>query len=77
MINLALYGSHNAALAVEIDGKVVLVTELERIVNEKNQGLSQYKTFKADDILFYSKFLSKWFCDKFNVSELVISALSY
>ena len=69
MINLALYGSHNAALAVEIDGKVVLVTELERIVNEKNQGLSQYKTFKADDILFYSKFLSKWVCDKFNVSE--------
>ena len=59
MINLALYGSHNAALAVEIDGKVVLVTELERIVNEKNQGLSQYKTFKADDILFYSKFLLK------------------
>tara|TARA_A100000172_G_C3043626_1_gene111575 strand:- start:3051 stop:4679 length:1629 start_codon:yes stop_codon:yes gene_type:complete len=69
MINLALYGSHNSALAVEIDGKVVLVTELERIVNEKNQGLSQYKTFKADDILFYSKFLSKWVCDKFNVSE--------
>ena len=69
MINLALYGSHNAALAVEIDGKVVLVTELERIINEKNQGLSQYKTFKADDILFYSKFLSKWICDKFNVSE--------
>mgnify|MGYP001491733581 FL=1 len=69
MINLALYGSHNAALAVEIDGKVVLVTELERIINEKNQGLSQYKTFKADDILFYSKFLSKWVCDKFNVSE--------
>lgn len=69
MINLALYGSHNAALAVEIDGKVVLVTELERIVNEKNQGLSQYKTFKADDILFYSKFLSKWVCDKFNISE--------
>ena len=35
MINLALYGSHNAAIAVEIDGKVVLVTELERIINEK------------------------------------------
>ena len=37
--------------------------------NEKNQGFSQYKTFKADDILFYSKFLSKWVCDKFNISE--------
>ena len=69
MINLALYGSHNAAIAVEIDGKVVLVTELERIINEKNQGFSQYKTFKSDDILFYSKFLSKWVRDKFNVTE--------
>mgnify|MGYP003144040500 CR=1 FL=1 len=69
MINIAIYGSHNAAIAVEKDGEIVLVLELERFVNNKNQGLSQYLTYKPNDILFYGKYLAEWVCNKFNVKE--------
>lgn len=43
MVNISLYGSHNSALAVEIDGKVVLVLEAERLTNYKNGAFAQYK----------------------------------
>jgi len=42
--NIAFYGSHNAAFAVEKDGKVVTVIEVERFTNQKNAGYSQYLT---------------------------------
>jgi len=69
MINIAIYGSHNAAIAVEKDGEIVLVLELERFVNSKNQGLSQYITYKPYDILWYSKYLAQYVCKKFNVEQ--------
>jgi len=69
MINVAIYGSHNATVAVEVDGEIKLVLELERLINEKNQGLAQYNTYKPDDILWYSKYLAQYICKKFNVKQ--------
>jgi carbamoyltransferase len=46
MANIAYYGSHNAALAIEQDGKVVSVIEVERFIGYKNSGIAQYKVPK-------------------------------
>ena len=38
MTNIAFYGSHNASIAIERDGEILEVIELERWVNIKNAG---------------------------------------
>lgn len=43
MANIAYYGSHNAAFAIEQDGKIISVIEVERFLGYKNSGLAQYK----------------------------------
>jgi len=57
MNNIAFYGSHNASVAIEKDGKIELVIELERLLNFKNSGLAQYKCPRGEDILFLNEFL--------------------
>lgn len=42
MANIAFYGSHNSAVAVENDGKLITVIEMERFLTLKNAGYSQY-----------------------------------
>jgi carbamoyltransferase len=46
MANIAYYGSHNAAFAIEQDGKIISVIEVERFNGYKNSGIAQYKTPK-------------------------------
>ena len=46
MANIGYYGSHNAALAVEQDGKIICVVEIERYIGYKNSGIAQYKVPK-------------------------------
>jgi len=60
MTNIAFYGSHNASIAIERDGKILEVIELERWLNVKNAGYSQYLTsysreFILPEILQYIK----------------------
>jgi carbamoyltransferase len=68
MANLAIHGAHNASLAVERDGELVVVVEFERWVNSKNIGftsvypLHNSKDFIVYDILGYVK-------DTFGISE--------
>jgi carbamoyltransferase len=50
MANISIYGSHNSAIAVEQDGKIVTVIEVERFVGYKNGGLAQYKLVKFETI---------------------------
>lgn len=50
MANIAYYGSHNAAIAVEQDNKIVCVVEIERFVGYKNGGTAQYKVLKHKNI---------------------------
>jgi hypothetical protein len=44
MANISFYGSHNGAVVVEDNGKILEVIELERFLNKKNAGYSQYFT---------------------------------
>lgn len=44
MANISYYGSHNASMVVEDNGKIVCVIEVERFLNAKNMGLCAYKT---------------------------------
>jgi carbamoyltransferase len=46
MANIGYYGSHNAALAIEQDGKIITVIEVERFTGYKNSGVAQYKVPK-------------------------------
>lgn len=42
MANISFYGSHNAAISVEENGKVISVIEIERFLNTKNSGYARY-----------------------------------
>ena len=42
MANIAFYGSHNAAVVVEKNNKIVTVIEVERFLSTKNIGVAQY-----------------------------------
>ena len=42
MANISFHGSHNTGIAIEVDGKINLILELERYVNLKNAGIAQY-----------------------------------
>lgn len=50
MANIAYYGSHNANIAVEHNGKIITVVEIERLNGYKNSGVSQYKVPKCRGI---------------------------
>jgi carbamoyltransferase len=63
--NISFYGSHNAAFAVERDGKILVVAEVERFVNYKNSGICQYKTVK--DIHLTTEFLINWIMKTYNI----------
>ena len=67
MANISFYGSHNAAVVVEDQGKIVTVIEVERFLTQKNAGYSQYlvsytRPFLLTHILQYIK-------DEFGISE--------
>ncbi|MFT5886031.1 MAG: carbamoyltransferase [Arcticibacterium sp.] len=42
MANISFYGSHNAAIAVEKEGELITVIEIERFLSSKNAGYTQY-----------------------------------
>lgn len=42
MANISFYGSHNAGVAIEVDNKIICIIEIERFLNVKNAGYSQY-----------------------------------
>ena len=58
MPNISIHGSHNAAIALEHNGEILEVIEIERFLNVKNAGLTQYLTspsrhFVVQNILKY------------------------
>ena len=58
MANISFYGSHNAAIAVEKNNKIIVVIEIERFLNLKNSGYSQYKIANTRPYLL--KEIIKW-----------------
>lgn len=61
MANISFYGSHNAAIVVEKDNKILTVIEIERFLNNKNKGYAQYLVSKSRDFLMKEilKFIEK------------------
>lgn len=65
MANISIYGSHNSTIAVEDNGSIITVIEVERFLGYKNAALAQYKLLKynnincikdtIEDILFFIK----------------------
>lgn len=48
--NISIHGSHNAAIAFNIDDKFYVV-EIERFIGYKNSGLAQYKSIPYADVI--------------------------
>ena len=67
MTNIGFYGSHNSAFAIEKDGEILCVLELERFVNYKNGGIAQYKTVK--DIHLTMENVVSWILKTYNIEE--------
>lgn len=67
MANISFYGSHNSAIAVEEDSKIVCVIEIERFLNIKNAGYGQYSISNTRPFLL--KEILKWIERVYGISE--------
>ena len=67
MANIAFYGSHNAAVAVEENGKLITVIEVERFLTEKNAGYAQYLVSHTRPYLL--KHILEYIKDEYGISE--------
>ena len=67
MANISFYGSHNSAVVVEDDGKIVCVIEVERFLNRKNAGYGQYLVSHTRPFLLTE--IVKWIEKTYGISE--------
>lgn len=67
MANIAFYGSHNATVAVEKEGKIITVIEVERFLSMKNAGYAQYLISYTRPYLM--KYILKYIEDEYGISE--------
>lgn len=67
MANISFYGSHNAAVVVEEKGKILCCIEIERFLNVKNAGYSQYLTSQTRTVLI--KEIVNYIKEKFNIHK--------
>jgi carbamoyltransferase len=65
--NIAVYGSHNASVAVEYRGIILEVLELERFLNVKNAGYTQY--YVAQSRRNLASLILNYFKDKYGFTE--------
>jgi len=72
MVNIGYYGSHNAALAVEQDGEIICVIEIERFIGYKNSGIAQYKVPKHksyNDLCSVIKDAIEFIKEEYNINQ--------
>ena len=67
MANISFYGSHNSAVVVENEGKILCVIEIERFVNKKNAGYSQYLISHTRPFLLSE--IVKWIEKTYGIKE--------
>lgn len=67
MANIAFYGSHNSAIAVEENGKLITVIEVERFLTSKNAGYAQYLVSYTRPFLI--KHILKYIEEEHGISE--------
>ena len=66
MYNLSFYGSHNCSVALEKDGEILEVIELERWTNVKNAGYGFYLTSHAREYIL--PLILEYIKDKYGVT---------
>ena len=67
MANISFYGSHNSAVVVEDQGKIVTVVEVERFLNKKNAGYGQYMTSRTRPFLL--KEIVQWIKKTYGIDQ--------
>jgi len=67
--DIGFYGSHNGAFAISKDGKIIEVLEIERLLNEKNCGIAQYKTVKPKDIVYFSNYFGSYLTQRYGIKK--------
>jgi len=67
MANISFYGSHNSAVAVESNGEILTVIEVERFLSRKNAGYAQYLT--AGTRRFLLKEILKYIEKEYGITE--------
>lgn len=65
--NIAIYGSHNSSFAVEHDGRIVEVLELERFFNLKNIGYGTWR--KPKSVQYATELVLNYFREKYGYTE--------
>jgi carbamoyltransferase len=67
MANISFYGSHNSAIVVEENGKILTVIEVERFLNVKNAGYGQYLT--SSSRFYLIKEILNYIKNEYGISE--------
>jgi len=67
MANISFYGSHNGGIVLENNGEILCVLEVERFMNHKNLGISQYYTPRY--IMITIEEILKWIKKEYGFSE--------
>lgn len=67
MANISFYGSHNSAFAIEENGEILTVIEVERFLSLKNAGYAQYLPSYSRKFLI--NYILKYIDKKFGIKE--------
>jgi carbamoyltransferase len=67
MANISFYGSHNATVVVENNNEIICVVEVERFLNKKNAGYSQYLVSETRPYLL--KEIVNWIDETYGIKE--------
>ena len=67
MFNIGIHGSHNAAVAISFENKVLEVVEIERLLGKKNAALFFWSNVKRSSEIFRS--INNYFSEKYNVHD--------
>lgn len=65
--NIAVYGSHNASVAIEHRGEILEIVEIERFLNVKNAGYAQY--YVAASRKYLANLILDYFKNKYGFTE--------
>lgn len=64
---ISIYGSHNSAIAISVDGEVKSIIEVERFCNAKNAALAQYKVVNNPHVVMRD--IMTWIKKEFGIQK--------
>jgi len=66
---IAIYGSHNSTVSLALNGNIVEVIEIERLVNKKNASLFFYEPTQVKNPKEILLTVKELFKDKYNIDH--------